>query len=82
LQHTTQRTLENENELTKSEFYYGNRKKVDLTVLSLLLTLALGRLGTNLLVVLLEGGKVLARASENSPSSMPSPTYQCTKAPC
>jgi hypothetical protein len=58
LQHTTQRSLENGNELTKSEFYYGNRKKVDLIVLSLLLTLALGRLGTNLLVVLLEGGKV------------------------
>ena len=83
-----------------------------LVLLALLLALALGRLGADLLVVLLEGGKVLAGlqrergvrrqrrwavevaisasegrreaggrlTSENSPSSMPSPTYQCTKA--
>merc|ERR1712039_304480 len=36
------------------------------------------RVKTDLLVVLLQGSQVLA--SENSPSSMPSPTYQWTKA--
>ena len=105
----------------------GTRRVLEhLVLLALLLALALGRLGADLLVVLLEGRKVLAglpcrathrvtvraapgieaaagavpgieaaagaaqgieaavgaagRTSENSPSSMPSPTYQWTKA--
>ena len=41
----------------------ARRKTIHLVLLALLLALALGRLGADLLVVLLEGGEVLAGLS-------------------
>jgi len=65
-------------EHTLTQIYISLR----LVLLALLLALALGRLEADLLVVLLEGRQVLAGLGElaRPPPSMPSPTYQCTKA--